>query len=69
MPADAKPLPAFDPDMVSQLACPVCLGGLSLVDEVGQDAARLACAECGRGFPIVDGIPVLIAGREKNAQN
>jgi uncharacterized protein YbaR (Trm112 family) len=27
------------------------------------DEARLVCAGCGRGYPIVDGIPVLIAGR------
>jgi uncharacterized protein YbaR (Trm112 family) len=29
------------------------------------DEARLVCAGCGRGYPIVDGIPVLIAERAK----
>jgi uncharacterized protein YbaR (Trm112 family) len=40
-----------------QLACPVCLGDLRL------DVERLLCAGCGHGYPIVDGIPVLIAER------
>ena len=58
MPADSQPLPAFDPSVVNQLACPACLGALRL------EGARLLCAACGRAYPIVDGIPVLIAGRE-----
>jgi hypothetical protein len=37
------------------LACPACQGGLRLEDE------RLICEQCGREYPIVDGIPVLIA--------
>jgi hypothetical protein len=49
--------------VLSQLACPACLGGLNL------DAGKLTCAECGRAYPIVDGIPVLIAGRAENPPN
>jgi hypothetical protein len=57
MPADnSRPL-KFDASVLDQLACPVCLGGLALV------ADRLMCAGCGRGYAIVDGIPVLIAER------
>jgi hypothetical protein len=39
------------------LACPVCLGSLSA------EGLRLVCAACGRAYPVVDGIPVLIAER------
>ena len=38
-----------------QLACPACLGDLR------QEPEQLVCAACGREYPVVDGIPVLIA--------
>jgi uncharacterized protein YbaR (Trm112 family) len=57
MPADSSHPFLFDPTVLGQLACPACLGGLVLEEE------RLVCAGCGRGYPIVDGIPVLIAER------
>jgi hypothetical protein len=57
MSADPKPLPAFDPLVVAQLACPACLGAFRL------ETDKLVCAQCGRAYPIVDGIPLLIAGR------
>jgi uncharacterized protein YbaR (Trm112 family) len=53
----------FDLSVAGQLACPVCLGDLRL------EVARLICTACGRAYPVVDGIPVLIAGREENLQN
>jgi uncharacterized protein YbaR (Trm112 family) len=53
----------LNPSVVERLACPACLGNLRL------DGARLICAGCGRGYPIVDGIPVLIAGRAEIKQN
>ncbi|MBU3867675.1 Trm112 family protein [Streptomyces sp. 4503] len=45
--------------LLSVLACPVCVQPLQL----GADEARLICQgpDCGRGYRIVDGIPVLIA--------
>jgi uncharacterized protein YbaR (Trm112 family) len=58
MPADSSQPFALAPSVVNQLACPACLGALRLED------GNLLCAECGRAYPIVDGIPVLIAGRE-----
>jgi hypothetical protein len=58
MPADSNQSRAFDPSVLGQLACPACLGELLL------DGDKLVCVECGRSYPIVDGIPVLIAGRE-----
>ena len=60
MPADSRILPAFDPSMVSLLACPACLGDLRL------ETDKLVCAECSRAYPIVDGIPSLIAARESS---
>jgi len=62
MPAGRKPAP-FDPKIADQLACPACLGALRLED------ARLVCADCGRAYPIVDGIPVLIADRAAGGQS
>jgi uncharacterized protein YbaR (Trm112 family) len=56
MPADSSHSFAFDPSVVNQLACPACLGALRM------EEGKLLCAECGRAYPIVDGIPVLIAG-------
>jgi uncharacterized protein YbaR (Trm112 family) len=58
MPAESSPSFALDPSVVSLLACPVCLGVLRL------EMNKLLCVQCGRASPIVDGIPVLIAGRE-----
>jgi uncharacterized protein YbaR (Trm112 family) len=62
MPADSSRSFAFDQSVVSQLACPACLGALRM------EEGKLLCTECGRAYPIVDGIPVLIAGRE-NSRN
>jgi uncharacterized protein YbaR (Trm112 family) len=61
MPAQPNQIDLLDPDVLSQLACPACLGGLRL------EEARLVCAGCGRAYPIVDGIPVLIAERAETA--
>jgi uncharacterized protein YbaR (Trm112 family) len=55
--------------ILSQLACPVCHGDLHLhpngdsLREAPANAGRVVCAECGRAYPIVDGIPVLIVER------
>jgi uncharacterized protein YbaR (Trm112 family) len=51
----------LDLSAVDGLACPACLGDLR-ADEV-----RLVCAGCGRAYPVVDGIPVLIAERAEIA--
>jgi uncharacterized protein YbaR (Trm112 family) len=63
MAADSRDLPVFDPSVMDQLACPDCHGALSLHE------AQLVCADCGRAYPIVGGIPALIAGRETNPQS
>ncbi|HEX7729649.1 MAG TPA: hypothetical protein VF392_11480 [Terracidiphilus sp.] len=56
MQTDEKNLKAVE-TWAGQLACPVCFGALAL------SAAHAACSGCGRVFPVVDGIPVLIAER------
>jgi hypothetical protein len=53
----ANPDNQYDASVLEQLACPACLGALRA------EQARLVCAGCGRAYPIVDGIPVLIAER------
>jgi uncharacterized protein len=55
----------FDPHLLEQLACPVCLGTLRLVSAIGQ----IVCVECRRAYPLVDGIPVLISERTIGAKN
>ncbi len=47
----------LDPATLAQLACPACYGELRL------EGARLRCLACSRGYPIVDGIPVMIVER------
>jgi hypothetical protein len=37
------------------LACPACHGDLRI------DSDRVVCASCRRSYPMIDGIPVLIA--------
>jgi uncharacterized protein YbaR (Trm112 family) len=47
----------FDETIAEMLACPACHGDLRLETE------RLVCGGCGRRYPVVDGIPVLIPER------
>ncbi len=63
-PKPAHPL-SFDATVVSQLACPVCLGKLRL-DTPQPGVSHLACEACSRAYPIIDGIPVLIADRAES---
>jgi uncharacterized protein len=51
----------IDAAVLDMLACPVCRGGVSVQEQ------RLVCMCCGRGYPIVDGIPVLIAERAEKS--
>jgi uncharacterized protein YbaR (Trm112 family) len=59
----AKPELKFDPAAVSELACPACRGDL----RADSAPARLICSACGRAYPIVDGIPVLIVERAESS--
>lgn len=46
----------IDPDLRALLVCPADHGPLT--DDVG--ASRLVCSVCGRRYPVVDGIPVML---------
>jgi uncharacterized protein YbaR (Trm112 family) len=63
MPANPNRNQSFDATILDQLACPACLG------ELRMDGDRLTCEGCGRAYPIVDGIPVLIAGKAAPPHN
>ena len=45
----------IDEKLLSLLACPACQGDLILKDN------RIVCTNCERNYPIVDGVPVLLA--------
>jgi uncharacterized protein YbaR (Trm112 family) len=47
----------FDDSVAGLLACPACLGSLCA------EESSLLCTVCGRAYPVVDGIPVLITER------
>jgi uncharacterized protein YbaR (Trm112 family) len=51
---DARSLTAED---LRRIVCPVCHKSLEI------EAAAIRCQNCGRRYPVVDGIPVLLADR------
>lgn len=48
-------------DWAGRVACPVCFSDLKVT------AKRAACETCGRAYPVIDGIPVLISERAEKA--
>ena len=46
----------IDPELAAILVCPVDKADLK-EDEA---ASRLVCSECGRRYPVRDGIPVML---------
>ena len=44
----------IDPKLLEILACPACKTAVKL------EADRLVCTQCGRRYPIRDGIPVML---------
>jgi uncharacterized protein len=61
----AKPKLKFDPAAVTELACPACRGDLRASPEAAP--ASLICSVCGRAYPVLDGIPVLVVERAEMA--
>ena len=52
---------SLDPRLMEILACPSDdHAPLRTGTPTDPDADVLTCTECGRGFPVVDGIPVLL---------
>ena len=48
----------IDPELLEMLVCPKCKGSLCERHEGGQNF--LDCAACGLGYPVQDGIPVML---------
>jgi len=46
------------PQLLEKLACPGCKNKLDYEDKNN----RLICRKCSLGFPVVNGIPVLLIG-------
>lgn len=46
----------IDPTLEAVLVCPADRGGLTQDVE----AERLVCSDCGRRYPIRDGIPIML---------
>lgn len=44
----------IDKQLLEILACPFCKGDVSLEKE------KIVCAACGRRYPIIEGIPVML---------
>ena len=52
----------IDKTLLEILACPVCKTGVKL------EGDRLVCVQCGRRYPIREGIPVMLV-EEAEAPN
>ena len=46
----------IDKELLDILACPACKGNI----KYEQENEKLTCQECGRRYPIRDGIPVML---------
>ena len=54
---EGMPQAPLSEQLVNMLACPVCRGDLAVAGE------GVHCVVCKRVYPLIDGIPVLIADR------
>ena len=50
------------PDWLNFVVCPQCRAELEAVPDSGA-AISVRCTACGRAYPIIDGIPILLADR------
>lgn len=57
-----RQIPAFNNGILDQLGCPVCFETLRFEEN------SVVCAGCGRVYPVIDGIPVLIAERSTHSR-
>jgi len=44
----------IDKELLKILSCPACQGDVSLQED------KIVCSQCGRRYPIQDGIPVML---------
>ncbi len=52
----------IDPKLLEMLACPVCKTEVKVAND------RLVCVQCGRRYPIRDGIPVMLVEEAEESQ-
>ncbi len=55
----------ISPDLLEILACPAC----DSRPKVNLENDRLVCVECGRRYPIRDGIPVMLVEDAENPRS
>jgi uncharacterized protein len=58
-------LSLIDPELADVLVCPV--DKADLTENV--EAMRLECTECGRRYPVRDGIPIMLADQAEGGPN
>ena len=49
----------IDKDLLEILACPACKGDVEQRDE------KIVCIQCGRKYPIKDGVPIMLVDEAK----
>jgi uncharacterized protein YbaR (Trm112 family) len=52
----------FSDEFAKLVVCPVCRQSLAAERE-GENVAFLRCTGCGKRYPVIDGIPILLAER------
>jgi len=52
-----------DKELMSILACPACRAD---VEQVGEE---IICKNCGRAYPIRDGIPVMLVSESRETKS
>ncbi|GAB3088943.1 Trm112 family protein [Nocardioides zeae] len=59
---------SIDPTLRRIIVCPNCRGELADGPAGGSaDGAELVCTDCGYGYPVRDGIPVLLVDEARRA--
>ena len=53
----------LDPRLLEILCCPAVDGETACHGELAETRDGLACATCGRVYPVEDGIPVMLQDR------
>jgi uncharacterized protein YbaR (Trm112 family) len=51
---------AVDPKLLEILVCPLCKGKLAFRRDARSDSAELICKADRLGYPVKDGIPVML---------
>ena len=54
----------IDPKLLEIMQCPACAGELS----ERMEPPALVCADCGRAYPVRDGIPVMLVEEATSPQ-